>query len=64
MHSTDYRAPDSFSSLKVACFGAGPSGVDIALDLTSEARQVRSSSGLPVAHRRAVMVLLSGLSMP
>jgi cation diffusion facilitator CzcD-associated flavoprotein CzcO len=40
MHSTVYRAPEQFSKLKVACLGAGPSGIDIALDLCSHAEKV------------------------
>lgn len=35
MHSHDYRVPDIFSGKNVLVVGAGPSGMDIALEITS-----------------------------
>lgn len=40
MHSHSYRDPSPFKNLKVAVFGAGPSGTDIALDIASVAEKV------------------------
>lgn len=40
IHSHDYRMPDFFKDMTVVVIGAGPSGLDIGLDLTSSAKQV------------------------
>lgn len=41
VHSHDYRKPDDFKGLSVVVVGAGPSGLDIALDISAAAKQVR-----------------------
>lgn len=41
MHSHDYKEPSPFSTKRVACLGAGPSGVDIAIDIASCVNCVR-----------------------
>lgn len=40
VHSKYYRRPEEFKDKKVVCMGGGPSGVDIALDISSQAKQV------------------------
>ncbi|XP_026324896.1 senecionine N-oxygenase isoform X2 [Hyposmocoma kahamanoa] len=40
MHSHDYRVPEIFSGKKVLVVGAGPSGMDIALEITSVSPKV------------------------
>ncbi|XP_018420313.1 PREDICTED: flavin-containing monooxygenase FMO GS-OX-like 4 [Nanorana parkeri] len=40
LHSHYFRYPEAFSSRSVVLLGAGPSGVDIALDLSPHAKQV------------------------
>ncbi|KAJ2939792.1 hypothetical protein O0L34_g17983 [Tuta absoluta] len=40
MHSHDYRVPDIFSGKRVLVIGAGPSGMDIALEVTSVSKKV------------------------
>ncbi|KAM4675398.1 uncharacterized protein O3C94_008089 [Discoglossus pictus] len=43
MHSHLYRFPETFSSRSVVLLGCGPSGVDIAVELASHAKQVTLS---------------------
>ncbi|XP_046959453.1 senecionine N-oxygenase isoform X1 [Vanessa cardui] len=40
MHSHDYRVPDIFKGKQVLVVGAGPSGMDIALEITSMTEKV------------------------
>ncbi|XP_063381060.1 senecionine N-oxygenase isoform X2 [Cydia fagiglandana] len=40
MHSHDYRVPDIFANKRVLVVGAGPSGMDIALEVTSVSSHV------------------------
>lgn len=40
MHSHDYRVPEIFTGKKVLVVGAGPSGMDIALEITSVSPKV------------------------
>lgn len=40
MHSHDYRVPEIFRNQRVAVIGAGPSGMDIALEITSVTEKV------------------------
>lgn len=40
LHSHDYRVPDIFKSKKVLVIGGGPSGMDIALEITSVTEKV------------------------
>ncbi|XP_011552845.2 senecionine N-oxygenase isoform X1 [Plutella xylostella] len=40
MHSHDYRVPEIFAGKKVLVIGAGPSGMDIALEITSVSPKV------------------------
>lgn len=40
MHSHDYRVPEIFTGKKVLVVGAGPSGMDIALEITSVTQRV------------------------
>ncbi|XP_029033970.2 senecionine N-oxygenase-like isoform X2 [Osmia bicornis bicornis] len=40
MHSHDYRVPDIFLDKKVLVIGAGPSGMDLALDISGKATRV------------------------
>ncbi|CAH2106037.1 unnamed protein product [Euphydryas editha] len=40
MHSHDYRVPDIFEGKKVLVVGGGPSGMDIALEITSVTEKV------------------------
>lgn len=47
MHSHDYRTPESFSGKTILTIGAGPSGVDITLDLSSTAKHVFWSHHAP-----------------
>jgi hypothetical protein len=35
LHSHDYKEPKPFANKRVACLGAGPSGIDIAIDIAS-----------------------------
>jgi dimethylaniline monooxygenase (N-oxide forming) len=40
MHSHDYRVPEIFTGKRVLVIGAGPSGMDIALEITSVTTKV------------------------
>ncbi|XP_078524904.1 senecionine N-oxygenase-like [Lissotriton helveticus] len=40
LHSHDYRCPDHFTDKTVVVLGAGPSGIDIALEICTVAKQV------------------------
>lgn len=40
MHSHDYRVPSIFTNKRVLVIGAGPSGMDIALEITSVTQKV------------------------
>ncbi|KAH9633072.1 hypothetical protein HF086_010181 [Spodoptera exigua] len=40
MHSHDYRVPDIFADKRVLVIGAGPSGMDIALELTTVSKKI------------------------
>lgn len=40
MHSHDYRVPDVFAGKRVLVIGAGASGMDIALEVTSVVKKV------------------------
>lgn len=40
MHSHDYREPSVFKDRKVVVVGAGPSGMDLALDISSQAASI------------------------
>lgn len=40
MHSHDYRDPETFRNKRVLVIGAGPSGMDIALQIASTAKHV------------------------
>lgn len=40
MHSHDYRVPDIFKNERVLVIGAGPSGMDIALEITQVTKKV------------------------
>lgn len=44
LHSRDYKVPQSFSGKRVVVVGAGNSGVDIAVELSHTAEQVRWES--------------------
>lgn len=44
LHSHDYRKPDPFEGKSVVVIGAGPSGMDLTLEISSVAKQVRYSS--------------------
>lgn len=48
LHSHDYRVPEEFEGLNVVVIGAGPSGLDIGLEITSHAKQVRLKLGLKI----------------
>lgn len=39
-HSHDYRSNERFADKTVACLGAGPSGLDIAIELALVCRKV------------------------
>lgn len=45
IHSHDYRNPDPFMSKTVMIIGAGPSGTDIAIDVSYHAKRVFLSGG-------------------
>uniref|UniRef100_A0A914VKU5 Flavin-containing monooxygenase n=1 Tax=Plectus sambesii TaxID=2011161 RepID=A0A914VKU5_9BILA len=40
MHSRAYAHPEPYAGLRIACLGAGPSGLDISLELSTVASQV------------------------
>lgn len=40
MHSHDYREPEKFRNLKVVVLGAGASGIDIAIEVSTVAKEV------------------------
>lgn len=40
MHSHDYRVPEIFTGKRVLVVGAGPSGMDIALEITAVTERV------------------------
>lgn len=40
LHSHDYRVPDIFTDKSVVVIGAGPSGMDLALDISRKAKRV------------------------
>uniref|UniRef100_A0A1B0D7G2 Flavin-containing monooxygenase n=1 Tax=Phlebotomus papatasi TaxID=29031 RepID=A0A1B0D7G2_PHLPP len=46
-HSHDYRCPDPYKGLSVLVIGAGPSGMDIAYDISKCASRVTLSHHLP-----------------
>ncbi|XP_046481448.1 senecionine N-oxygenase [Neodiprion pinetum] len=48
LHSHDYRVPETFAGKKVVVFGAGPSGMDLALEISKHAHQVILSHHLKV----------------
>ncbi|CAF4910938.1 unnamed protein product [Pieris macdunnoughi] len=48
IHSHDYREPDSYRGRKVLSVGAGPSGLDITLDIASVADTVYHSHHSPM----------------
>jgi len=41
LHSHDYRHPEVFTDMNVLCLGAGPSGVDISIEIAPFAKQVQ-----------------------
>jgi cation diffusion facilitator CzcD-associated flavoprotein CzcO len=41
MHSHEYREPCRFKDKTVACVGAGPSGIDIGLELAEVCNTVK-----------------------
>lgn len=45
VHSHDYREPISFRGASVLVLGGGASGLDIAIELATEAKEVRQSLG-------------------
>ncbi|XP_074835120.1 uncharacterized protein LOC142002704 [Carettochelys insculpta] len=47
LHSHEYRSPEPFAGCAVVLLGAGPSGVDLALQLAPVARQVTLSHQQP-----------------
>ncbi|KAL0267688.1 UNVERIFIED_CONTAM: hypothetical protein PYX00_009883 [Menopon gallinae] len=47
LHSHDYRVPEAFAGQTVVIIGAGPSGLDIGLDVSSHAKTVYLSHHLP-----------------
>uniref|UniRef100_H3A574 Flavin-containing monooxygenase n=1 Tax=Latimeria chalumnae TaxID=7897 RepID=H3A574_LATCH len=47
MHSHEYRTPESFTGKRVVLLGAGPSGIDIALELSQVAQEVILSHSRP-----------------
>jgi len=40
LHSHDYRDPETFKDRSVIVFGAGPSGTDVALDISAFVQKV------------------------
>ncbi|KRX64719.1 Flavin-containing monooxygenase FMO GS-OX-like 9, partial [Trichinella sp. T9] len=40
LHASTYRVPEKFQGRRVACLGAGPSGVDLAFELSHFAKKV------------------------
>ncbi|KAI0233547.1 Flavin-containing monooxygenase FMO GS-OX5 [Lamellibrachia satsuma] len=63
MHSHNYRHPEVFRDMNVLCLGAGPSGIDIALEIAPFAKQVYLShrkepkkSPLPTNIRQTTVV--------
>lgn len=42
LHSHDYRVPEIFADMVVVILGAGPSGVDISLEVAGYAKEVSS----------------------
>ncbi|CAL7946422.1 unnamed protein product [Xylocopa violacea] len=46
LHSHDYRVPDIFANKTVVVVGAGPSGMDLALDISKTAKRVYLSHHL------------------
>ncbi|XP_075973947.1 flavin-containing monooxygenase 1 isoform X2 [Anticarsia gemmatalis] len=51
MHSHDYRVPEIFTGKRVLVIGAGPSGMDIALEITSVTQKVILSHHLKTQPR-------------
>lgn len=47
LHSHDYRTPDAFRDRDVVVIGAGPSGMDLSLEVAREARSVVLSHHWP-----------------
>ncbi|KAG8186358.1 hypothetical protein JTE90_026778 [Oedothorax gibbosus] len=47
IHSHDYREPQAFKDLRVVVLGAGASGVDIAIEVSSAAKEVILSHNTP-----------------
>jgi len=46
LHSHDYREPDIFKDRSVLVLGAGPSGTDIAIEISPLVKQVTPSHPL------------------
>ena len=44
-HSKVYRSPESYRNLRVVVLGAAASGMDIAVEVSAAAEEVRSSYG-------------------
>lgn len=51
MHSHNYRYPELFKGKTILTVGAGPSGIDITMDLASQAKHVYWSHHLPSQFR-------------
>lgn len=51
MHSHDYRDPESYRGRRVLVVGAGPSGMDIGLDVAAVSRVLFHSHHSPVNFR-------------
>lgn len=47
LHSHEYRSSEKFKGMKVVVLGAGASGIDISIELTSSAKEVVMSHNLP-----------------
>ena len=50
LHSHEYRRPDSFSDLSVLVLGAGPSGTDIAIEISPFVKKVTPTDPYPVLY--------------
>lgn len=44
IHSHDYRIPEHFTNMNILIIGSGPSGVDICLDVSKVANQVKQTT--------------------
>lgn len=40
LHSHDYRVPEALADKKIVVIGAGPSGMDLALEISKKAKRV------------------------